>query len=500
MIFEKNLLKRIWLGGFGRTLLMVSFTLSVLYSFLAFRSYSGLFYQFERLYSIQSNTVIINFFICPLFLVILMWFWNQYTNIQVLLRFKGSRKKLMGQLKLIMINACLFVTLFNLPFFLLGVWILVADQSPVALILILFSSCLQFIGFNLLGNLQLLIQLKTNQSIVSFLIGVVLLQIPELLGDLLRQPNLSISRIIYLNNWFLPGGDIQDNLVALVVMSFLWLGTFILLQRMHRERGRLQRQRYFLKRVGLFNHKRLLIHALTCAIVLTVYSYLIGNLQQEGSMFEATLSMFNVVEFDFLQTIIPIFIFSLPFISFIYLNGDKIYRDYFERGELVLTRIQRKRIWFVKMMSELLKESTLFCSGLIMMTLGLSVFLGYHFELYLFEEVAILFGLLVLFFSLMTLLSNLVCFLTKSSLGGIVTITVFYASFLMVAYLYEWHPSFLFMIKWLPVSQIVMSWHTELMALTHTSFTFSFSFVYLLVGLLVCSGVLYHVFKKTENY
>ena len=91
-------------------------------------------------------------------------------------------------------------------------------------------------------------------------------------------------------------------------------------------------------------------------------------------------------------------------------------------------------------------------------------------------------------------------FLTKSSLGGIVTITVFYASFLMVAYLYEWHPSFLFMIKWLPVSQIVMSWHTELMALTHTSFTFSFSFVYLLVGLLVCSGVLYHVFKKTENY
>lgn len=171
MIFEKNLLKRIWLGGFGRTLLMVSFTLSVLYSFLAFRSYSGLFYQFERLYSIQSNTVIINFFICPLFLVILMWFWNQYTNIQVLLRFKGSRKKLMGQLKLIMINACLFVTLFNLPFFLLGVWILVADQSPVALILILFSSCLQFIGFNLLGNLQLLIQLKTNQSIVSFLIG-----------------------------------------------------------------------------------------------------------------------------------------------------------------------------------------------------------------------------------------------------------------------------------------------------------------------------------------
>lgn len=119
MIFEKNLLKRIWLGGFGRTLLMVSFTLSVLYSVLAFRSHSGLFSQFERLYSIQSNTVIINFFICPLFLVVLTWFCKQYTNIQVLLRFKDSRKKLKGQLKLIMINACLFVTLFNLPFFLL---------------------------------------------------------------------------------------------------------------------------------------------------------------------------------------------------------------------------------------------------------------------------------------------------------------------------------------------------------------------------------------------
>ena len=500
MIFEKNLLKRIWLGEFGRTLLIVSFMLSALYSFLAFRSHSGLLSQFERLYSIQSNTVIINFFIFPLFLVVLTWFWKQYTNIQVLLRFKDSRKKLMGQLKLIMINACLFVALFNLPFFLLGVWILVAEQSSLALILILFSSSLQFISFNLLGNLQLLIQLKTNQSIVSFLIGVIILQIPELLGDLLRQPNFSLSRIIYLNNWFLPDGDMRDNLVALVVISVLCLGTFIVLLRMHRERGRHQKQRYFLTKAGLFTYRRLLIHACSCSIVLTVYAYLIGNFQKEGNLFEAVLLTFNIVEFDFLQTIIPIFIFSLPFISFISLNGDKIYRDYFERGELVLTRIQRKSIWFVKMISELLKESTLFCLSLIAMTACISFFFGYHFEFYLFEEVVILLGVFILFFSLMALFSNLVCFLTKSSLGGIVTITVFYASFLMVAYLYERHPSFLFMIKWLPVSQIVLSWHTELMALTHTNFTFSFSFVYLLAGLLVLSGLLYQVFKKAENY
>ena len=500
MIFEKNLLKRIWIGGFGRSVLIISLMLTVLYSFLAFRSHSGLLSQFERLYSIQSNTVIINFFIYPLLLVVLTWFWKQYTNIQVLLRFKDRRKKLMGQLKLIMISACLFVMLFNLPFFLLGVWILVIEQSPLALILILFSSCLQFISFNVLGNLQLLIQLKTNQSIVSFLIGVILLQIPELLGNLLRQPNLSISRTIYLNNWFLPGGDIQDNLVALGVMSFLWLGAFILLQRMHQERGRRQKQRYSLKNAVLFTHKRLLIHAFFCSIVLIVYAYLIGNFQKEGTLFEAVLLTFNVVEFDFLQTIIPIFIFSLPFISFISLNGDKIYRDYFERGELVLTRIQRKRIWFVKMMRELLKESTFFCLGLIIMTACLSFFFGYHFEFYLFEEVVILLGVFILFFSLMALFSNLVCFLTKSSLGGIVTITVFYASFLMVAYLYEWHPSLLFIIKWLPVSQIVLSWHSELMALTQTNFTFSFSFVYLLAGLLVLSGLFYQVFKKTENY
>lgn len=262
----------------------------------------------------------------------------------------------------------------------------------------------------------------------------------------------------------------------------------------------MQMKKNFYKRFNMITNKKLIINSLLCSIVLTLYGYLLRYHQNNMTIFEATIVTFNFLEFDLLRTIIPIFVFSLPFISFISFSGDMIYREFFERGGILLTRIQHKKLWFAKMMGELSKESALFCFILIITTAVIHLFLGYNFEFHFFRETVFLGFLLLLFFIMMATLSNIVCFLTKSSLGGIVAIALFYTSIFIVAYIYEWHSSLLFMIKWLPVSQIIISWHSELTVLNNVSFTLGFSYLYLLISVSVLSGVLYKIFEKAENY
>ena len=254
------------------------------------------------------------------------------------------------------------------------------------------------------------------------------------------------------------------------------------------------------KRFNMITNKNLILNSLLCSIILILYVYLLKYYQNSMTVFEATIITFNFLEFDLLRTIIPIFVFSLPFISFISFSGDMMYREFSERGGVLLTRIQYKKIWFIKMMGELLKESTLFCFILITTTTVIHLFLGHNFEFRFCCETIFLLFLLLLFFIMMATLSNIVCFLTKSSLGGIVVISLFYASIFIVAYLYEWHSDLLFMIKWLPVSQIIILWHSDLTGLNNVSFTLKFSYLYLFIGIFVLSGILYKIFEEAENY
>lgn len=237
MGFEKGLLKQVWMGRFGKIFLMLSIMLSGLYFLFVFRNDGELLVRIKTLYSIQTHLLITSCLIFPLFLMVLGWFWNQYINITVLLQYRDAKKKLDKQFKLILINSLLFVALMNLPFFLLSIGLVIYEQSFSFFIFILLSICIQIIGFNLIGNLQLLIQLKSSNSIISFLVVIAFLQIPEVIGDILHLPIYSMSNYIYLNNWLLPDAYMFSNLMAILVISLFWLLILCILKLVNHRRG-----------------------------------------------------------------------------------------------------------------------------------------------------------------------------------------------------------------------------------------------------------------------
>ena len=198
-----------------------------------------------------------------------------------------------------------------------------------------------------------------------------------------------------------------------------------------------------------------------------------------------------------------IFVFSLPYILFIMCTGDSLFKEYAEKGAMILTRLKSKRKWFIQNIIDVSILSSIFLLILFVSSALTNRMFGHNLQLDYWLEMIVLFVLMFLFFIVFSLLSNIVCFVTKSGLGYVVVITMFFLSMFTTAFIHEWFSDYLNIITWLPTSHLVITWHDNFAQSQSseigTNFSIWFSVVYLLIALLGSCAWLYKVIKRHET-
>lgn len=232
-------------------------------------------------------------------------------------------------------------------------------------------------------------------------------------------------------------------------------------------------------------------------MMVTTYSYLLMPKYEEDT-FGVLIATIGSLNINTIFLIIPVFAYSLPFLSFIMITGDLIYKDYVDMGMLILPRLQKKKRWFFNSVKELSIFSGLFLLLIFFSSTLMNIYFGYQFKMDSVYEIITLFLLMFFFFLTSSMISNLICFATRSGLGYVFVITFYFLSIFLSGFLYEWAPSYLKIIPWLPTTHSLLTWHSGYET-SFLNFPLWFSFIYLLVGFTIVSIVLYTIMQRYEN-
>ncbi|MBO0588369.1 hypothetical protein [Sporosarcina sp. E16_8] len=258
---------------------------------------------------------------------------------------------------------------------------------------------------------------------------------------------------------------------------------------------------FFKKPIG----KRLFILAVLGGILLALYFKLTNFNKDNRDLSVAILEDLGTLEIETIFHVLPALVFALPFLLFILNTGDFVYSEYETKGVIVLTRLQDKRIWYWRMMFNIFKLSFFYLAILFISFIFTGILLGYSVEFTYLKEVLFLYILSLLTWTAFSVLSNVVCFITRSGLGYVSVITIYFVSLFSSAFIYDVFPTGQKWIIWFPTSQQIISWHDFSLNLGESAFrlgsyTLEFSFVYLFVLNIIIGVWLYIVIHRYESY
>lgn len=251
--------------------------------------------------------------------------------------------------------------------------------------------------------------------------------------------------------------------------------------------------------------RRLFFLAIFCGLLLALYFTLVSFIDLNEGLSIAIVEGLGALEIETVFQILPVLAFSLPFVLFIMNTGDLMYSEYATKGSFILTRLQDKKIWNQRMLLNVFKLSFMYLLVLFSTFIFTCIVIGYSIEIANIKEVMLLFLFMLLTYIAFSLLSNVVCFLTRSGLGYVTVITLYFVSLFSSAFIYDAFPTSEKWIIWLPTSQQIISWHDIPLTLGANlfyieSFTLEFSFFYLLIINVIIGVWLYMVIQRYESY
>lgn len=251
--------------------------------------------------------------------------------------------------------------------------------------------------------------------------------------------------------------------------------------------------------------KRLFILAILSGILLPPYFKLTNFNKDNLDLSMAILEYLGTLEIETIFRVLPVLAFALPFLLFILNTGDFVYNEYETNGVIVLTRLQDKRIWYWRMQFNIFKLSFFYLAILFTTFFFTCILLGCLVEFTYLKEVLFLYILSLLTWTAFSVLSNVVCFITRSGLGYVLVITIYFISFFSAAFIYEAFPTSQKWIMWFPTSQQIVLWHDLSLRLGESTFriesyTLWFSCVYLFVLNIIIGVWLYAIIQKYESY
>jgi len=251
--------------------------------------------------------------------------------------------------------------------------------------------------------------------------------------------------------------------------------------------------------------KRLFIFAILSGSLLALYFKPTTFNPNNRNLSLAILEDLGTLEIESVFHVLPVLAFALPFLLCILNTGDFVYTEYETNGIMILTRLQDKRLWYGRMMLNIFKLIFWYLAILFASFFFTGILLGYSVEFSYLKEVIYLFIFSLLTCTAFSLLSNVVCFITRSGLGYISVITIYFVSLFSSAFIYDVFPTSQKSIMWFPASQQIISWHDLAFKLGDSAFvlesyTLEFSFVYLLVLNIILGVWLYTVIRRYEIY
>lgn len=204
---------------------------------------------------------------------------------------------------------------------------------------------------------------------------------------------------------------------------------------------------------------------------------------------DINLAHYIIYSFGYIENTLDLINVSLwifPIIFLIYLLGNTV-NDFFKKQAVyIFTRTEKRSIWYIKESIHLLLNVILF----YIIYFSGNLLIGIMGQLPISTKTDILMIIHVLFIHIfgsyiLLLFINLFSFYYQIQYAYLVTLIILFFSIMLSGMILEYFSNFIFIVKWLPSSQFLTSWHDHsfLMALQesmaiHLIEGFSFSFTY----------------------
>jgi hypothetical protein len=203
--------------------------------------------------------------------------------------------------------------------------------------------------------------------------------------------------------------------------------------------------------------------------------------------------------------VIPVLFWLAPQIFMFYFLGDYVSNDLERNAIYIFTRTDRRRSWLIAKILSLFFYVALyyFLQFLVVGTMGW--ILGYN-VLEGLSGIAIIlkeFVLLVLLNYMIILMINLLSLSIPVSISAVSVFVAHLFCLFLSGVVYEFYKGYSEIIKWLPFTQGIASWHSDISSRVGGSILFSiqdfnvaFSVVYMVV---LCIAFVYVALRKVEN-
>ncbi|MDD3314628.1 MAG: DUF2705 family protein [Syntrophaceticus sp.] len=198
--------------------------------------------------------------------------------------------------------------------------------------------------------------------------------------------------------------------------------------------------------------------------------------------------------------IVPVFLWMVPLIVIIFFLGDYIHRNFDQNAAYIFTRTARRSLWligqavnlFLYILIYYIFQIAVFC--VVSTVLGFSMFSWDVGIMLIVSELA----LLVLSNYMIVLLINVLSLFKLNSLFCVaITLTTNIVCIFLSAILYKFYTKNIAIIKWLPFTQGILTWHSGISSVAdffpfnipHFSILFSIVYLIIICLLLLFCGV-----------
>ncbi len=213
-----------------------------------------------------------------------------------------------------------------------------------------------------------------------------------------------------------------------------------------------------------------------------------------------SLSHFIIYNYGYLNplsidSLIPVIIWIFPLLLLIYFLGDSIYDSIFNKSIYVFTRTDKRMKWFLKQSIKLFFNVFFFYVLYFFATILVGFINNLH--VITLSDVLVILNIFLhhVFGSyILLLLITLFSFYIKIGYSYITVLSMYIFLLMITGIIYEYLPSYITVIKWLPTTQFLFIWHEDsllndfrnaLFVNSLEGFDYIFSFIYYSIFLLL---------------
>lgn len=196
------------------------------------------------------------------------------------------------------------------------------------------------------------------------------------------------------------------------------------------------------------------------------------------------------------KLLFPLILFLYPLLLLVYYLGEDMQNFYRTNAKYVFIRTQNRTSWSIMNLIRLFVNTILFYLFQDFGTLLVGLIKGLQISLPDVQAGWIIFATQVVSSFFLLLVINLFALFIKVTYSYVIVFSLCFFSFASTGMIYEYAPDFFPFVKWLPTSQFILGWHdlskiqdfqSKMDIPCIQGFHPAFSFIYLLIGILILS-------------